>query len=69
MTNQELSWWLRDHLEEHREYYFDGKYYRGVVRSQFDYNKGSEDKEVRAGYYIRKNGGEWQEPELELDDR
>lgn len=70
MTNQEFSWWLRDHPEEHREYYFDGEYYRGVVvRSQFDHNKGSEDKEVRAGYYIRKNGGEWQEPELELDDR
>ncbi len=62
MTHQELSWWLRDCPEEHREYGFcddEG------VRYFHTYRKDSADKEVEKEYRIRRNGGEWEEPLIE----
>ena len=62
MTHQELSWWLRDCPEEHREYGFcddEG------VRYSHTYRKDSADKEVEKEYRIRRNGGEWEEPLIE----
>lgn len=62
MTHQELSWWLRDCPEEHREYGFcddEG------VRYFHTYRKDSADKEVGKEYRIRRNGGEWEEPLVE----
>lgn len=64
MTNQELSWWLRDHPEEHREICHSCE---NVVFSRFHYaledaNKEVENDDIR----IRKNGGEWQEPLIEI---
>lgn len=62
MTHQELSWWLRDCPEEHREYSFcddEG------VRYFHTYRKDSADKEVEKEYRIRRNGGEWEEPLIE----
>jgi len=62
MTHQELSWWLRDCPEEHREYSFcddEG------VRYFYAYRKDSADKEVEKECRIRRNGGEWEEPLIE----
>jgi len=65
MTHQELSWWLRDCPEEHREYSFcddEG------VRYFHTYRKDSADKEVEKEYRIRRNGGEWMEPLVEIEE-
>ena len=63
MTNQELSWWLRDHPEECREF----KYEEGgdYVYSSYDYTINQANTQVW-GKLIRRNGGEWQEPLVEI---
>lgn len=61
MTNQELSWWLDGPLEEHREYIRTSWIYR-----RYSYLNGEANKPVEADIYIRKNGGEWQEPLVEI---
>ena len=63
MTNQELSWWLREHPEEHREYHLEGDI---CVCFNYIYNSEDSDKEVDEYIRIRKNGGEWQEPLIEI---
>ena len=64
MTNQELSWWLREHPEEHREYCLEGE---TCVCFNYTYNSGHSNEEVDESIRIRKNGGEWQEPVIEIE--
>lgn len=65
MTNQELSWWLREHPEEHREYMYKSKADEHNVHIIYPYCVIEADEEVDADIYIRRNGGEWQEPLIE----
>ena len=62
MTNQELSWWLRDHSEEHREWC---SVLAEHAYSVYDYHSIEADFEVSENIRIRKNGGEWMEPLIE----
>ena len=61
MTNKEVSWWLRDRPEEHRELrYFDDP--DTFIYSYHEYKSSYEDVEVCDFVEIRSNGGEWHEP-------
>ncbi len=66
MTEQELSWWLREHPEEHRE--LSRGVNDGTVFTSFAYNYNSCDDEVPEYYRIRTHGGEWKEPLIEVED-
>lgn len=64
MTYQEVAWWLRRNPEEFREWKFrdcDG------VNTDLGYN---ESKAHQPAKYIliRKNGGEWEEPLIKIED-
>ena len=64
MTNQELAWWLRDSPEEHRECSMlndDGSVFDRHIYYDEDANE-----PVKDGIIIRKNGGEWEEPLVEI---
>lgn len=63
MTNQELSWWLREHPEEHREYCLEGE---TCVCFNYTYNSGYSNEEVDEHIRIRKNGGEWIIPFIDV---
>lgn len=65
MTNQELSWWLRECPEEHREYKFKTNplIYHDYIYKDDDVNKVIDDRIL-----IRSNGGEWKEPLIEIND-
>lgn len=59
MTYKELSWWLQEHPEEHRETKFkQGNW----IATYFTYTVENADKEVSNCILIRANGGEWKEP-------
>lgn len=62
MTNQELSWWLRDCPEEYREVC---RVDEDTVYSRYIYLKCDANDEVPEYVRIRKNGGEWEEPLIE----
>ena len=66
MTNQELSWWLHDHPEEHRECRFETASFECEIFTDYPYLDSAKDCEVPDKYYIRKNGREWQEPLVEI---
>lgn len=66
MTEQELSWWLREHPEEHRE--LSRGRDDGTVFTSFAYNDNRCDDEVPEDYRIRTHGGEWKEPLIEVED-
>lgn len=71
MTVQQLSWWLRDCPNEHREYMYKSKADEPNVHIIYPYCVIEADEEVDADIYIRRNGGEWKEPlveELESSD-
>lgn len=63
MTNQELAWWLRDCPEEHREVC---RVDEDTIYSRYIYRKCDANEEVPEFARIRKNGGEWQEPLIEI---
>lgn len=63
MTNQELSWWLRDCQQERREVC---RVDEDTIYSRYIYRKCDADEEVPEFVRIRKNGGEWEEPLVEL---
>lgn len=67
MTEQELAWWLRDCPEEHREYKFENSILN-LVKSTYEYQEKSANEEVEKFVLIRKNGGEWEEPLIEIND-
>lgn len=62
MTNQELSWWLRDCPEEHREYKFKTN---PIVYHCYIYYNDDPNKPIDDRILIRSNGGEWREPIIE----
>lgn len=62
MTNQELSWWLRDCPEEHREWKFD---YIVNIYCICDYEECEANDECDETILVRRNGGEWKEPLIE----
>lgn len=62
MTNQELSWWLRDCPEEHREWRFNAC---SSVYTSIGYSEEKEHNPVANNILIRRNGEEWQEPLIE----
>lgn len=57
MTHKELSWWLIENPEEHREWKL-GKF----IENSFCYEEDLQDNEVDETILIRSNGGEWHEP-------
>lgn len=65
MTNQELSWWLRDCPEEHREYKFKTN---PIVYHEYIYHDDDPDKAIDERIIIRSNGGEWEEAIVENED-
>lgn len=62
MTNQELSWWLRDCQQERREVC---RVDEDTIYSRYIYRKCDANEEVPEFVRIRKNSGEWQEPLIE----
>lgn len=63
MTNRELALWLRSCPEEFREC----KYLpENTICYAFSYREDDADKPVEDFFAIRRNGGEWQEPLIEL---
>lgn len=65
MTNQELSFWLMEHPEEHRETMFkEGDW----ISSIFNYNIKNADEEVSSCILIRSNGGSWREPLIGIEE-
>jgi len=65
MTNQELAWWLREHQEEHREFRFGAD---TSVFHSYPYRESSSNCPCKEGIFIRSNGGEWREPEIEEEN-
>jgi hypothetical protein len=65
MTNQELSWWLRDHPEEHREWKWNAD--GASIDSVYTYNDNKAVAECGRNILIRSNGGEWREPVVEIE--
>lgn len=65
MTCQELSYWLRDCPEEHREWKYEDRSPH-LVKSVYEYqdNMRAYD-EVGDNILIRRNGGAWEEPLIE----
>ena len=64
MTNLELSRWLRDCTEEHREF----KNSSNTVFSVYNYFENSANEPVDIDVMIRANDGEWREPLIEIED-
>ena len=62
MTNQELSWWLREHPEEHRELKMSVD--DPIIDSLYYYDNETNET-VNKDIIIRRNGGEWIEPLIE----
>ena len=63
MTNKELSRWLRE--KPTREYkYLTSDY----ICSTFEYREYVQDEEVHEDMRIREDGGEWQEPLVEVEE-
>ena len=64
MTNQELAWWLRDCPDEHREW--STKNADNLIYHIFDYVQHEANEECSEDILIRRNGGEWEEPLVEI---
>lgn len=62
MTNQELSWWLRD--GKHREWKFKGLD-TCVIHNTMCYPEQDAGDLVDTDILIREDGGEWREPLIE----
>ena len=65
MTNRELAWWLREHQEEHREAWDK---LTDCVFSIYTYWKEGESCPCPDKMLIRRNGGEWEEPLIEIKE-
>ena len=66
MTNQELSWWLMEHKEEHREW--KREFGTMTVSSTYTYFEDEAAEECDNAILIRSNGGEWREPLIENEE-
>lgn len=63
MSNQEFAWWLKE--KPTREYtYIDDTW----IYSYFSYTDENAVCPVREDVLIRENGGEWQEPLVEVEE-
>lgn len=65
MTNQELSWWLRECPDEHREW--STKNADDLIYHIFDYVQHEANEECSEDILIRSNGEEWREPLIEIE--
>lgn len=65
MTHQELSWWLRECPEEHREFRTRGEY---NIYPIFTYSDETSSYTCAENILIRSNGGEWKEPLIEIEE-
>lgn len=65
MTHQELSWWLREHSEEHRELKYKSSPH---ILTTYPYSEVEAKEEVSSECFIRSNGGEWKEPLIEVKE-
>lgn len=64
-TYQELSNWLRECPQEHREFKrADSKYVYVVL----GYDEDDANEEVSSDILIRRNNGKWEEPLIEVDE-
>lgn len=63
MTNQELSWWIRE--KPTREYKHN---YCTTVSFEYFYTEEKADTTVDSNILIRENGGEWHEPLVEVEE-
>lgn len=64
-TYQELSNWLRECPQEHREFKrADSKYVYVVL----GYDEDDANEEVSSDILIRRNNGEWEEPLIEVEE-
>ena len=70
MTNKELSWWLQDGIKDgkHREIKYGCKRDDVEVECQYTYLDSKCNDAVPVGFLIRENGGEWQEPLVEVEE-
>lgn len=64
MTYQQLSHWLRENPQEHREYKCKGT---SIIRHELVYCEGDENVPCE-NILIRNNNGEWKEPLIEIYD-
>lgn len=65
MTKRELSWWLMEHSEEHREFRFKAD---DSVFSTYTYRESSCNCPCEEDILIRSNGGKWEEPLIEIKE-
>lgn len=65
MTNKELSWWLRDCPEEHREWKRDFFKTGNLVYPIYEYYQNDANEKCDDDILIRRNGGAWEEPLIE----
>lgn len=65
MTNRELAWWLMEHPEEHREVCQEAG---DSVSSRYSYWKDGESCPCPDTMLIRRNGGKWEEPLIEIKE-
>lgn len=63
MTNQELSWWLRDSSRREFKYLNDG-----FVYFEYSYLDNEDSTLIEDDILIRENGGEWREPLVEVEE-
>lgn len=63
MTNQELSWWLRDSSRREFKYLNDG-----FVYFEYSYLDNEDSTLIEDDILIRENGGEWHEPLVEVEE-
>ena len=64
MTNQELSWWVRDCPEEHREMKCNFLKTDALIYHTYEYEEDEANDECSEYVLIRRNGGEWEKPLL-----
>lgn len=65
MTNRELAWWLMEHSEEHREVCQEAG---DCISSRYSYWKDEESCPCPDTMFIRRNGGKWEEPLIEIKE-
>lgn len=63
MTNQELSWWLRDSSRREFKHINDG-----FVYFEYSYLDNEDSTLIEDDILIRENGGEWREPLVEVEE-
>lgn len=68
MTNQELSWWLRENATRECKWKNKDCNYSDYVYNNHVYLERCADEEVDSNTVIREDGGEWREPLVEVEE-